>query len=354
MNLALFLAVARDLKTGFVKRFLTLCLVASTITFAQGLGVSTPNYLTFTNYGSDVVVMGRIFNDRSPVLSSHPILAPDAQIWPAPRRLSPMIPQAPSYEGEWSPVGQRGLGGAVVFDTVVTPYPGATTVSVAWIDQTNASLSIYAGTTQPQGSFPYQGYVAPSLQSQLVAAFEGGFQFQVANGGFYEAGTTAIPLRYGAASLVQYDNGTLNIGSWGPEVQMNSQVYAVRQNLTLLIDNGSISPETQVNPLVTWGYSLGNLLATWRSGVGITAGGNLIWVGGPGLSPYMLAKVLQWAGAVRAMQLDINPDWVNFATYTYQQGIGAVGSNLSPAMYFPASHYLSPFWRDFVAVFLRN
>jgi hypothetical protein len=87
VNLALILAVARDLKTGFVKRFLTLCLVASTITFAQGLGVSTPNYLTFTNYGSDVVVMGRIFNDRSPVLSSHPILAPDAQIWPAPKEI---------------------------------------------------------------------------------------------------------------------------------------------------------------------------------------------------------------------------------------------------------------------------
>ena len=306
-----------------------------------------------TSYGQYQPIVGQIFNDRFPILTSHSLLAPNAQVWAVPKPLMPMVPGSPSYQGTWTPIGQPGLGGAVVFGTTVAPYPGASNVDVAWINQSESSLKIYAGTSQPSGSFPNQGYVPPSLQSRLVAAFEGGFQFQVAGGGFYQNGVTAIALRNGAASMVQYQNGTIDIGSWGTEVNLTPQVYAVRQNLTLLVDNGQITPQTNVNPLVTWGYSLGNLVSTWRSGVGVTSHGNLVWVGGPGLSPYMLAKVLIWAGAVRAMQLDINPDWVNFAGYRYQPGVGAVGQNLSPAMYFPASHYLSPFWRDFVAVFLQ-
>ena len=336
---------------------LSLLLSASSLTLFSYAPKAEPlNYyanLRSTAYDLYKPEVGRIFNNRSPILSSHPLLAPNAQIWLTPENLSPMVAGSPPYQGVWTPTGQRGVGGAVVFYTTVAPYEGAASVDVAWIDQSQTALAIYAGTTQPNGAFPNQGYVPSALQSRLVAAFEGGFQFQVAGGGFYQNGVTAIPLKTGAASLVQYQNGTVNIGSWGTEVTMTPQVYAVRQNLTLLVDNGQITYQTNVSPLTTWGYSLGNLVSTWRSGVGVTSSGNLIWVGGPGLSPYMLAKVLVWAGAVRAMQLDINPDWVNFASYSYKPGVGAVGQNLSPAMYFPASHYLSPFWRDFVAVFLQ-
>lgn len=316
-------------------------LTGSQLSSYSGAGLAYPGF-------------GRCFVDRAPIWEIHGVLAPNAQVWPTPTRRVPMFNGAPSTNGLWVPSGERGIGGNVVFTTQVEPYPGAQSVDVAWINQTNASLSIYAGTTQPGGSFAVQGYVPPSLQSSLVAAFEGGFQFSVANGGFYQQGVMRPPLVNGAASLVQYQDGTLNIGTWGNEVSMSPSVVAVRQNLLPLVSNGAINPLTNYKPLVTWGYSLGNLVSTWRSGIGITNNGNLIWVGGPGLSPYMLAKVLVWAGSVRAMQLDINPDWVNFATYEYVPGQGSVGTNLSPAMFFPPSHYLNPFWRDFVAVFIRE
>ncbi len=225
-------------------------------------------------------------------------------------------------------------------------------MAVVWMNQRAASLQLYAGTSQPGGTWPNQGGVQPSLQTSLLAAFEGGFQFAVANGGWYANGTTAIALRSGAASIVTYQNGTINIGAWGSDVTMTPQVTAVRQNLDPLVEGGSVTPLAAVTPLTTWGYSLGNLVYTWRSGLGITANGDLIWVGGPGLSPVTLGQTLVWAGAVRGMQLDINPDWVNFATY---QTVGAstIGTNLLPGMYFPPSHYLGGFWRDFVAVFAR-
>jgi hypothetical protein len=271
------------------------------------------------------------------------------QLWPQP----PVLVSPTGSPVVWTPAGIEGPGGAVVFTTTVPPATGAAPVGVAWIDQAHASVALFAGTTQPGGSFACEGMVPAALQPDLAAAFEGGFQFAVSGGGFEEDGVVGAPLVAGGASMVELSSGRIEIGAWGSEVGPGPGVVAVRQNLTLLVDHGTILPTVNDNPLVTWGYSLGNLLATWRSGVGITGDGNLVWVGGPGLSPAALAAMLVWAGAVRGMQLDINPDWVNFATYAPGQ-VGVVGQNLLPGMVFAPSHYLVPFWRDFVAVFVNT
>jgi hypothetical protein len=274
-----------------------------------------------------------------------------AQLWYSPTPLDPIYTGGPKLA--FHPVGTSGPGGYAEFATTAQPGPGAAPVAIVWIDQAHARLQIYAGTSQPGGQWPYQGYIPTTLYPQLIGAFEGGFQFAVSNGGFYQAGRIGSPLIPGAASLVEYNNGLVSIGSWGTEVSMNQSVESVRQNLQLLVDNGKLNPLVYYRPLVTWGYSLGNLLSTWRSGLGITANGNLVWVGGPGLSPAELGQILIDAHSVRAMQLDINPDWVNFAYYSYL-GNQINGTNVLPQMVFPPSHYLVPFWRDFIAVFLRK
>ncbi len=276
-----------------------------------------------------------------------------AQLWYAPINLSPMPGDNYPGDGTWAPIGTASGAGSAAFVTYASAYPGAPRVAVAWLNQQYVRSALYAGTSQPGGTWPNQGAIPITDQPSLIAAFEGGFIFNVAHGGWYEAGNTGVTLVNGAASLVQYDNGTLDIGAWGSDVTMGPNVYAVRQNLVPLVADGQVTPEAQYNPLTTWGYSLGQLLYTWRSGIGITANGNLIWVGGPGLSPQVLGEVLVWAGAIRAMQLDINPLWVNFASYTYLPASGISGNNLLASMSYPPSHYLSGFWRDFVAVFLR-
>lgn len=282
------------------------------------------------------------------ILGSYP------QLWYSPLNLQPMVPGSSTSEGTWQPIGTSAGSGNATFATYVTPYPGAPQVAVAWINQAQASLSLFAGTSQPGGSnWPNEGSIPPTLYPTLIAAFEGGFIFNQSHGGWYQAGSYGSPLLYGAASIVNYTNGTINIGSWGNEVAMASNVYAVRQNLIPLVENSTVTTAANVDPLITWGYSLGNLIYTWRSGLGITANGDLIWVGGPGLSPQALGNVLVWAGSVRGMQLDMNPDWVNYASYTYNAGSGISGQNLLASMHFPPSHYLSPFWRDFMGVFLR-
>jgi hypothetical protein len=190
---------------------------------------------------------------------------------------------------------------------------------------------------------------------KLLAAFNSGFKIYSYYTGWYEQGRTAVPLQAGAASLVIFTNGTATVGDWGRDVGPGPTVAAVRQNLTLLVDHGAPAPNVTASGL--WGAVLGGGVITWRSGVGITSAGDLVYAGGPYLDPPSLARLLVAAGAIRAMELDINPEWVSFATFAHAGGVvgqGIVaGSNLLATMYYQPGHYLQPYARDFFAVFAR-
>jgi hypothetical protein len=78
-------------------------------------------------------------------------------------------------------------------------------------------------------------------------------------------------------------------------------------------------------------------------------------VGGPGLNITDLANLLVRAGAVRAMELDINTDWVNFSSYkpSTPEGLaaGSNGAELLPAMTGTPSRYFESWWaRDFITM----
>jgi hypothetical protein len=182
-----------------------------------------------------------------------------------------------------------------------------------------------------------------------------GFLMSEANGGYYTDGKTVIPLMTGAASFVTYANGSATVGQWGRDVSMAPNVVAVRQNLDLLVANGQPVPGLDANDTTRWGATLGNQVYVWRSGLGVTADGALVYVGGPGLNITDLADLLARAGAVRAMELDINTDWVNFAAYDPPTLDGAAapgnGTGLLPNMTGGPSRYFQPWWaRDFITV----
>ncbi len=65
-----------------------------------------------------------------------------------------------------------------------------------------------------------------------------------------------------------------------------------------------------------------------------------------------LAKIVHDAGAVTAMELDINKAWTNFITYTHPSGV-AVPHMLTRDEHPNPYRYLQPSSRDFVAVFPR-
>jgi hypothetical protein len=107
----------------------------------------------------------------------------------------------------------------------------------------------------------------------------------------------------------------VTVGQWGRDVTMTPDVVGVRQNLVLLVDNGQVVPAVDSSDHDLWGVTVDNRYFVWRSGVGITADGNIVYAMGPALSMRTLAELLHRAGAVRAMELDINTEWVSFMTY---------------------------------------
>jgi hypothetical protein len=199
------------------------------------------------------------------------------------------------------------------------------------------------------GTWSADGAVSGSLVASLVAAFNSGFQLASSRGGWYSDGRAAYPLRNGAASLVVFSDGGATVGMWGRDVSLTPNVTQVRQNLTLLVDQGAPVGGLSSNILGTWGATLHSVVFTWRSGLGVDGAGRLVYVAGPFLDPSTLAGALVAAGAVRAMELDINPAWVGFDSYTGS----TTGTKLLSAMNLSASRFVIPYWRDFVAVFSR-
>jgi hypothetical protein len=176
-----------------------------------------------------------------------------------------------------------------------------------------------------------------------------------ANGGYYTDGKTIIPLRTGAASFVVSSNGSATVGQWGRDVTMGPGVVSVRQNLDLLVDNGQVVPAANTPNSRQWGATLGGGLYVWRSGLGVTANGALVYVGGPGLDILDLANILVRAGAVRGMEMDINTDWVNFTSYQPSTPNGpatpANGTELLPGMTGTPGRYFESWWaRDFITM----
>src|SRR5262245_30736395 len=251
-------------------------------------------------------------------------------------------PARPGGSVGWTPLGRAVLGRPVLY----TGNAGG--AFVAWMDPRLVRPVVVPGAGDPGGPWPWGGQVAPESRRFLVAAFNGGFKWGDFSGGVVAFGRGFRDLLPGVASLVVYTDGSFTVGQWGRDVDPSKPVAAVRQNLQLLVDGGAPTPPTG-NP-GAWGGSVAGV-ATMRSAVGVDANGALLWAGGR-LSPADLANAMVASGAVRAMQMDISPDWVNFNQYDVGADGSVVGRGLFGAT--GANRYLAPDGRDFIAVVVRG
>ncbi len=270
-------------------------------------------------------------------------------------------------EGVWRPAGRRVFGSPAVYETTLIPPGGSQPAGLAWMDTRLLSARLYSGSKSPGGGpYRYTAPIGPGIARYLVAAFNGGFIMSAAGGGYYLEGRTIDPLRPGAASLVIYKNGSVNVGVWGRDVSMTSQVVSVRQNLMPLVTDGRASIRAASPEWRIWGATCGvsscsgaGIESQWRSALGITADGALVYAQGPALDPLQLARLLARAGVLRGMQLDINPDWPIFATYSpgSERGLASAanGSKLLPGSIQSPATFFDPSWaRDFVAMSARH
>jgi hypothetical protein len=265
-------------------------------------------------------------------------------------------------EGQWRVV-EKVKGEPAILITFLRDGGQYTSYSngIASIDQRLVKFSLRPGTEDP-GSAPGNGgdwgvpdYIPPGQRTGVLATFNGGFKLDSAGGGFYLNGMYHGSLVDGTASIVYYRNGTIKIGEWGRDFTMNSSIEGVRQNLELLVDHGRLSPDANSAVKTSaWGATLGGGYWVWRSGIGITKNGRIIFVYGQALDAQDLGELLVRAGAVEGMQMDINPSWMKF---DYYQADGHPGDPtpvpLLPAQQANPYSYYTPSTRDFTAVYAR-
>ena len=241
-------------------------------------------------------------------------------------------------------------------------WRGATAVYVARrpdlgllsFNQKLVSVHLHSGTVDAGATgYRYGPAISGSERRRVVAGFNGGFKLSTGSGGLESGARTAVPLSPGLGSIVTYTDGYTDIGAWHAGVPAGGRaVYSVRQNLHLLISSGRIA--ATVSCLQCWGATLGGTSTPARSALGITADGNLIWAGGEHLSVLVLAQALRATRVVRAVELDINPEWVAGYLYGHRGGHGAPAAvAVAPGQPGVPGQFLAPDSRDFFSVVAR-
>lgn len=370
-----------------------------------GRAVFTPNNLSMTERGAEWMrdnglggVLNTIeswwFSKNQPKAGGEPDRAIDpidasnagsrtdtATVPHLPKPANVQVPEGVTpvaNEGVWMPIGPQVGGAQTMYTTQVRPDSVHTSIldGLVWMDPKLVRFEVHPGTEEPGGKQTIPSQVPMEQRLDLIAAFNGGFRMQDALGGFYLDGVTYKPLRDGAASLVTYGDGVASVGMWGRDFEMSPNIVAVRQNLDLIIDNGGGLPFPGGNPSPkdraepgrpadgldnnangAWGDTLGNKVLVWRSAVGVTADGALVYGYGSGLGARSLADLMLRAGCVRAMELDINPAWTTFNFYsagTPGDPRTVKGTKLLPDAEKSGNRYLSNDARDFVAVLARK
>ena len=188
--------------------------------------------------------------------------------------------------------------------------------------------------------------VAGAERKRLLAAFNGGFKLSAGVGGYEQEGHVVSALRRGLTSLVIDRSGQARIGVWGRGVPTPGEaVYSVRQNLPPLVLNGR--PTAAAADTSLWGATLGGGEYVARSALGQDASGDLIYAASMGTTAADLAFVLAYAGARIAMELDINPQWVQLDVA--RRPGGSLRASIR-GQDRPANQYLTGWARDFIAV----
>jgi hypothetical protein len=268
-----------------------------------------------------------------------------------PHRVAPIIHPALPGEGIWHAT-RPGLGAAApLLVTTLRNQPEYPRVvaGLAWIDTKRTVLTLNPGRLQPSVPLPRGSMDVPQARrAKLLATFNSGFKLSDSRGGFVEGGHAYATMQNGMATLVGYRDGRIDVIDWHYGSRAPSSVLFARQNLPLIVDGGHPTPNLNNGE---WGATVGNAILVWRSGIGVDRYGNLIYAAGEDQSVSSLADTLAHAGAVRAMELDINSYWVSFIAYG-GPGAGAP-VNLLSGMERPASRYLTPDDRDFFALYSR-
>ena len=242
---------------------------------------------------------------------------------------------------------------ASVYATSFRPAGQPSVVAYAtWMRSSATDLALYPGYEGPGATSLPRGpeMVPASARGRLLATFNSGFYEADRPAGFYTHGILYFPMVRGLATVVRYVSGRVGVVSWAGGPRPGANILMARQNLPLLVSDSRPSALSADN--TAWGLTLHGVPAVWRTALGVDASGNLVYAAAPAQTSATLATIMTDLHCVRAMELDINPEWPIFVSY------GAPGA-LKPSLVVPnpnqiPGRFLYPSTKDFFALYVRQ
>jgi hypothetical protein len=252
----------------------------------------------------------------------------------------------------WAVVSRSSRG---VMSDLRTITEGGAAITVVRFRARTVAFRWHVGLEDPPGatskvgldSQPHIDTVSESAIG-VIGAFNGGFKVDSHSGGSMTDGVVLEPMVAGRATVAISTSGALTIGQWGLDLPRASfPAIAYRQNSSPLIWHGALSPA--LSTWGAWGDTLHGVPAVSRTALGIDAQGNVLYgASETGILPIQLARALLAAGAVNAMELDINPYWPVLGLVHHPSHSATTPFELSlPHSQHSASIYWNGWTRDF-------
>lgn len=235
-----------------------------------------------------------------------------------------------------------------------TDSSGATVEALLRVDQRRERVVWHPGTVVPGGTgWPTPDRLVGAELRQVLATFNGGFTNVASRGATWAGGRQHGALRVGAASFVIDSSGRADVRAWTTGPSATRGLLVVRQNLDLLVADGRAASTVGQDDSPVWGRGLHHRHATWRTAVGIDRDGRLLVVEARNATTRQLATWEVAAGARRAMELDINPQFSCLLVYRHTAA-GPVPHAVLTGQQGSVLRYLSPSRRDFFSVLPRG
>lgn len=256
------------------------------------------------------------FNEKEPVWPPADIPSPWSTPepgegkWVAPTQ--PWLKRLPAAGGEEAPVP--------FMTTFVRPDEQRSYARVLFVamDMRQLELGMEAGVEDPKplsgppgtGRLPRK----PEIYKRTAAAFNGGFKTEHGSYGMMVERRVLLPGMPGGATIAAMQGGRVQLGTWGKDVKTGGpndlELVSFRQNIDPLLEDGVINPMKRTQ----WGFTLPETgMQTERSGVCMTAQGQLLYGWGDDVSADTLAKAMRLASCTYGIHLDMNPHHTGFS-----------------------------------------
>ena len=280
----------------------------------------------------------------------------------------PSARSAKAGDGTWRRLGDASTGDraadgrAVLYITTVHPHPVSRfdSVTLAAIDLRHTAVHFMPGKDDPgtKDLDPPAGHVPEPDRAELLVVFNGGYLPRHGRWGMMVQGRELVPPRDDGCTIGLYRDGRVRIRPWTELESSTGEMEAYRQTPPCLLDGGKLHPTLDAGNERPWGGRDPNRKTRRRSALGIDSSRRVLLYGmGTEVGAQLLAQAMKHAGAVDAVQLDINWSWTRFLLYGQPRPGGAlqVTSTLIPKTTHSSKGYLERAGhRDFFYVLRRG